>query len=127
MIDVNNLKYVNDTFGHDKGDEYLRGSCRMICETYKHSPVFRLGGDEFVAVLRDKDYEEREALAAQFNAAFEQSYAREDRSPWERYSAAAGMSIREDGDTALEQILKRADAAMYEAKQAFKAKHGSYR
>ena len=127
MIDVNNLKYVNDTFGHDRGDEYLRGCCGIICETYSHSPVFRLGGDEFVAVLQRSDYEEREALAEKFNAAFERSYAREEKQPWERYSAAAGMAEREAGDTTLGQILKRADKAMYQAKKTFKAKHGSYR
>lgn len=127
MIDINNLKYVNDNFGHDAGDDYLKGCCRIICEVYKHSPVFRLGGDEFVAVLRNADYETRETLFSQLNAAFEKAYANENVSPWARYSAAAGMADCESGDTALDQALKRADKAMYEAKQAFKAQHGSYR
>ena len=127
MVDVNNLKYVNDNCGHDKGDEYLRGCCRIICETYKHSPVFRVGGDEFVAVLRNADYEERAKLIEQLNDTFEQAYAQEDKSPWERYSAAAGMAECESGDKSLDQVFKRADKAMYGAKQAFKTTHGSYR
>ena len=69
----------------------------------------------------------RAALAEKLNAAFEQAYAQEDRPPWERYSASAGMSDCEAGDTELDQVLRRADKAMYAVKQAFKAKHGSYR
>lgn len=127
MVDVNNLKYVNDTFGHDAGDTYLRGCCRIICEVFKHSPVFRIGGDEFVAILRNADYENRETLIQTLNTAFDEAYAQEDSSPWARFSAAAGISDCEAGDTTLDQALKRADQAMYAAKQAFKAKHGSYR
>jgi len=78
-------------------------------------------------VLRNSDFEERAALAAQLNAAFEQARAQTERSPWERYSAAAGMAECEAGDTTFEQVFKRADRAMYESKQAFKAQHGSYR
>ena len=127
MMDVNNLKYVNDTFGHEAGDSYLRGCCKQICDIYKHSPVFRMGGDEFVAVLQNDDYERREALAEALRTAFAEAYAREDRPAWERYSVSAGMAVAESGDTAPDQVMKRADAAMYEAKRAFKAQHGSYR
>lgn len=127
MVDVNNLKYVNDTFGHEKGDQYLRGSCNILREVYSRSPVFRLGGDEFAVVLRGADYEARDALASRLSAAFDRARSDTERPEWERCSASAGMSERQAGDTALEQILKRADGAMYEAKQAFKALHGSYR
>ena len=43
VLDVNDLKKVNDTSGHQVGDQYLREACRMICQTFKHSPVFRVG------------------------------------------------------------------------------------
>ncbi len=127
MMDVNNLKYINDTFGHDAGDDYLRGCCKIICDNYKHSPVFRVGGDEFVAILQNADYESRETLAAQLVAAFEQSYTQEDVPPQERYSLSAGTADCTPADKTLEAVLKRADKAMYEAKHAFKAKCGSYR
>ena len=89
--------------------------------------MFRVGGDEFVAVLRNSDYTERAALAVQLNAAFEKAYARTELPMYERYSAAVGTADCEAGDTTLDQVLKRADKAMYEAKQAFKEKNGSYR
>ncbi|MBQ9458816.1 MAG: diguanylate cyclase [Oscillospiraceae bacterium] len=127
MMDINNLKYVNDAFGHDVGDDYIRGCCKIMCDIYKHSSLFRIGGDEFVAVLQTSDYENRTALAAQLENTFAESAARQDSQPWERYSAVAGTAEPETGDTSFSQVLKRADQAMYAAKQAYKAKHGSYR
>ncbi len=57
VFDVNNLKVINDTLGHQAGDEYIKEACKLICDTFKHSPVFRIGGDEFVAVSVKEDYE----------------------------------------------------------------------
>lgn len=62
MFDVNGLKYINDTYGHHKGDEYLRRAAKLICNTFKHSPVFRIGGDEFVVISTDYDYRHRDDL-----------------------------------------------------------------
>ena len=127
MMDVNDLKYVNDTFGHDKGDIYLRGSCRTICDNFKHSPVFRIGGDEFVAILKNEDYENRFALVSRLNAIFAEFLKKPSAAPWERYSLSVGMADCHDGDMSVKQILKRADEEMYAAKQSFKAVHGSCR
>ena len=65
MIDMNSLKNINDTYGHGQGDVALKGTSRVICETFKHSPVHRVGGDEFVAILEGQDFENREALFAE--------------------------------------------------------------
>ena len=59
VCDLNGLKNVNDTLGHIAGDKYLRDGCTVICQVFKHSPVYRIGGDEFAAVLRGADYEDR--------------------------------------------------------------------
>ena len=67
VFDLNNLKLVNDTMGHEAGDKYIQDSCRMICDIFKHSPVFRIGGDEFVAILTKDDYHYRDALLSHFN------------------------------------------------------------
>ena len=80
-----------------------------------------------MAVLQHDDYARRAALLAELETVFAEAYAREDKPAWERCSVSAGMSDAERGDKALGQVLKRADTAMYAAKQAFKAKHGSYR
>lgn len=57
VMDVNNLKKVNDNFGHEKGDVLLQNASKLICQTFPHSPVFRIGGDEFVAIVDGTDFE----------------------------------------------------------------------
>ncbi|MBR2697306.1 MAG: amino acid permease [Clostridia bacterium] len=56
VCDVNGLKNFNDTYGHKAGDEYIRKACKMVCDVYKHSPVYRVGGDEFVVIVRGREY-----------------------------------------------------------------------
>ena len=57
VFDVNDLKKINDTAGHQAGDQCLRNACSIICDIFKHSPVFRIGGDEFSAILSGQDFE----------------------------------------------------------------------
>jgi len=127
MIDINNLKHINDDHGHNAGDAYINGCCHIICEIYKHSPVFRIGGDEFVTVLRGEDYEHRHENFDRLKRTFEQTYGQHDVQPWERYSAAAGMAEFASDDNSVEFVFKRADKAMYADKTAFKEKYGNYR
>ena len=128
MVDINNLKYVNDTFGHKAGDEYIKGSCSMICGMFPNAPVFRMGGDEFVVVLKKENYDDRQLRFEQLLTAFLATYQQPEKEAWERYSASAGMSEFVPGeDKTVDQVLKRADDAMYEYKMKFKQKYGSYR
>ena len=122
MVDLNFLKVINDKYGHDKGNEYIVGSCNLICETYVHSPVYRIGGDEFVVVLEGQDYDHREVLLKQVKGAFKDALHASGLSPWNRYSAAIGMAIYQAGDD-VESVFNRADHAMYEAKAIMKAEH----
>ncbi len=124
MVDVNRLKYINDKFGHTAGDDYLRGCCRIVCQVYKHSPVYRIGGDEFVAILIGEDYEKRKERMQELRTAFETSYNRNERDPWHRYSAAFGMAEHAFDDITFDLVFKRADKAMYEEKKRFKEEHG---
>ncbi len=127
MMDINNLKMVNDNFGHEPGDLYIQGCCRLLCDTFSHSPVYRIGGDEFVAILSERDYEDREERIASLKAAFASSSVDSSREPWERYSASIGSAVFDAGDESFEQVFKRADNAMYQEKEAFRKEHGRYR
>lgn len=122
VTDANRLKYINDNYGHEKGDLYLKQLCSIICEIYRHSPVFRIGGDEFVVMLRNRDYESRRELLAQAVDTFRRCERSEQAKPWERVSAAMGMSVyRMDEDLTVEDVFNRADQRMYEAKTRMKA------
>ena len=114
MFDLNGLKQVNDTCGHAHGDLYIKGCCSLICEQYKHSPVYRIGGDEFIVLLRGEDYKNRDRHLREIQAAFEKDYG--DSDPWERYSAASGMAVCRNGEP-VDDIFDRADEAMYREKE----------
>ncbi len=62
VLDVNDLKKINDTEGHEAGDKYICDACEIICKTFKRSPVYRVGGDEFVVISQDEDYERSDEL-----------------------------------------------------------------
>ncbi len=124
MVDVNCLKMINDHHGHSAGDSYLKGCCRIVCENYKHSPVYRIGGDEFVVILRGADFEIRHERLKQLREAFDSSFANKDAEPWQRYSASAGMAEYANEDKTVELVFKRADKYMYEEKMKFKEKNG---
>ena len=117
MFDCNNLKTINDEFGHEQGDVYLQTAARVICQTFAHSPVFRLGGDEFVALLQREDYRERETLLQVFDRISEAINAAA-KNPWEKVNIARGMAEFRPGlDTDVDQVMRRADEAMYENKR----------
>ena len=118
MVDVNFLKKVNDTFGHEYGDKYLIGACEIICDVFKHSPVYRIGGDEFLAVLQGHDYEQREELMVRLKERFRGSDD-ESMQPWENFSAACGIGVYQLGDT-VEQVFQNADEEMYRNKVEMK-------
>ena len=117
MADLNNLKMINDKYGHDKGNEYLIGSCKLICDVFTHSPVYRIGGDEFAVVLQDRDYRNRKALFEIIKREFQVTSQRKKVDPWKRYSAAVGMSAYIHGeDENVDSVFKRADNEMYAMK-----------
>ena len=120
MFDCNGLKLINDDYGHNKGDVYLKASCRLICKTFAHSPVFRVGGDEFIAVLQDADYARRDALLAEFDRNAEAINAGAGN-PWERVCISKGMAVFNPAtDVNVETVLSRADGLMYTEKRRFK-------
>ncbi len=120
MFDVNNLKMVNDSGGHDAGDEYLIRACRLICHVFKHSPVYRIGGDEFIAVLSGGDYEDRELLRAEMNERMS-SYSNKLPLPDDYVSIACGIAVFDhDNDMSVQDVVKRADEEMYSIKVKMK-------
>ncbi|MCR5342071.1 MAG: GGDEF domain-containing protein [Butyrivibrio sp.] len=117
MADVNNLKKINDHYGHEHGNDFLLGACRIICRVFNHSPVFRIGGDEFVVLLENIDYRNRDKLVAKLKEEFDKSALDESKEPWERYSAALGLAVYDQYiDTSMNDVFKRADDLMYKNK-----------
>ena len=126
LMDANNLKQINDTYGHEAGDTYIKGCCKILCDTYSHSPVFRIGGDEFAVILKGRDYINRDSLMKAITEIFEWVWTEKENDPPHRYSCSLGMADSKSCSSPRETI-KTADDNMYENKKAFKEKYGSYR
>jgi len=119
-FDCDDLKSVNDLYGHEKGDIYLKTSCRLICKVFQHSPVFRIGGDEFAAILRGGDYERREELIREFERASAESRANA-QNRWEQVHVAMGIAAYDpQQDHSVVDTMRRADKIMYVNKKAHK-------
>lgn len=119
MADINLLKTINDLYGHDKGDEYIKGACKIICDTYSHSSIYRIGGDEFVVLLQGRDYANRDQLIKVARDIFDVIMHDTEKKAWTRYSMALGMSIWQSGDD-FDVVFSRADQNMYEEKAKIK-------
>ena len=78
VLDINNLKEVNDTYGHSLGNELISVASRIICDTFKKSPVFRIGGDEFCVILQHRDLADIEKLFDNFDAECATTYIDKD-------------------------------------------------
>lgn len=121
IFDCNDLKMINDQYGHEKGDIYLKTACSLICEVFDHSPVFRIGGDEFAAFLLYNDYKNKSELIALFDESCAKKRATAENR-WEQVGVARGMAIYDPtADRSVEETIRRADKLMYENKREEKA------
>ncbi len=116
VFDINYLKKVNDTYGHDAGDRYIQKASRLICGTFKHSPVYRIGGDEFAVFLEGEDYRNRAELIGTFNRKVEENIRNGG------VVVSAGMDEYDhESDMGFDTIFERADSKMYQRKKKLKS------
>jgi diguanylate cyclase (GGDEF)-like protein len=119
IFDTNNLKEINDTYGHENGNAYLINSCKLICQIFAHSPVFRIGGDEFLVVLTGKDLENHYELMSQLKESMD--LTKNASFPWKQISIACGFGIAEYAQgTTIEETFNKADKNMYKNKREIK-------
>lgn len=117
VFDCDQLKLINDRYGHDKGDIYLKKAAHIICKVFKHSPVFRMGGDEFAVILENEDYMDRDALLEQFDKTAE-TVNEAAAEPWEEVHISKGFAVfAPSEDSAVTDVMQRADQLMYENKR----------
>lgn len=95
----------------------------MIASVFGREDLYRIGGDEFVVVMEGKERQaESTHLLQEFMARIQDYHERKGLKPWEQVYAAAGIADYTSGkDTCTEDVLKRADMAMYTKKVEMKA------
>lgn len=115
LYDVNGLKYANDNFGHEKGDELIESVAVSIKESVGiNGKVFRLGGDEFIAVVKSCDEQICNEIVEKTLHGFE----KKTKEIGINVSAAYGIAIREENEDK-KDLMARADRKMYDCKQAY--------
>ena len=119
ILDTNNLKEINDTYGHENGNAYLVNSCKLICQIFAHSPVFRIGGDEFLVILLDEDLYNHHDLLKQLKESMD--LTKNASFPWKQISIACGIGIATYAKaTTIADTFNKADSDMYKNKRAIK-------
>jgi diguanylate cyclase (GGDEF)-like protein len=115
VFDINGLKEINDTLGHQAGDRYILEGCRIVCKTFQHSPVYRMGGDEFAVIAQGSDYEKMEQLMS--------TLAKKNVKNLKMGGVvvAAGM-VKYTDETCVAEVFAKADAMMYQNKKMLKRK-----
>jgi diguanylate cyclase (GGDEF)-like protein len=119
-IDLDSLKYINDTFGHTAGDTAITHFARILTDTFRDSDVIgRMGGDEFVALIIDATESDLAGMQARLQSNVDAHNLQAE--PGHTLSFSLGV-IRVDSNStiSMEALLSQADAAMYKHKQSRK-------
>jgi diguanylate cyclase len=124
MFDVDNFKWVNDTFGHVAGDKILKEVAAVLCRTFRKDEfIARYGGDEFVVVIAGLS----ESTARQRIATFEKNFKKmrffSHKDGDVKIGISVGIASVAKGNTP-EDLLHKADKAMYEMKKKRKINQG---
>lgn len=117
VLDLNELKKTNDTFGHYYGDMLITNAAKLIENSFLDCPVYRIGGDEFVVILEGHSYTARKALYSKLETAMLEE---RERSEGKGISIAFGASDYASDDKSFSDVFARADNAMYENKKLIK-------
>jgi len=125
FLDLDRFKWINDSQGHPVGDGILAEVGRRLRGQLRGSDLLaRFGGDEFTILVHTTDPSQAERVAARVGAAFQRPFLLPNGA--ESYlSASVGIAFADVGDDATE-IVRNADAAMYAAKDAGRARHALY-
>ena len=115
LFDLNDLKVINDTYGHEMGDQYIIKSCQMINELLPECDIYRVGGDEFVTILTGEDYKNRYELIDKFNQIIDNNV-----DTLEPVIAVGFSDFMPNRDNTLRAVFNRADERMYARKRVLK-------
>ena len=125
FIDLDNFKLINDSLGHGAGDALLIEIALRLIESVRSGDlVARLGGDEFTVLLEGVDAAEAEDVAERILRSLRTSFNLEGHEVFS--NASIGIAYSTDAEASAEDLLKRADTAMYRAKANGKSNYVFY-
>jgi diguanylate cyclase (GGDEF)-like protein len=119
MLDLDNFKHFNDTYGHDAGDSLLRELGRLLRGQLRKSDIScRYGGEEFVLVLPDSSLADAEQRVEQIRAQIKDLQIPHGEQRLSALTVSAGVAQAEDHNGDPRELLRAADTALYAAKNA---------
>lgn len=117
ILDLDNFKDINDTFGHAGGDILLKKISERLCSIIrKEDLIFRFGGDEFIIVLTAKDFTTVTNITRRYVKKISESL--EINGQKISVTVSAGVSVFPGDGRGVETLIKKADSALYEVKKA---------
>ncbi|MBP5091547.1 MAG: diguanylate cyclase [Bacilli bacterium] len=125
MVDINELKYTNDHFGHEAGDQNISLTARAISRIFIHSSIYRIGGDEFVIIAQEDDFTFLESRIKEMESITKLPDRKSLTSP-SVVSVSFGYAVCHKGEMKpFADIFRKADAGMYSKKRTAKKSNKS--
>lgn len=119
MFDVDHFKNINDSYGHDVGDRVLQLIAEVTRKEMRHSDVLaRFGGEEFIALLEDTQLQDSLVIAERIRCAIQKQYIYVESNHAIRFTISIGVAELESHTQTLEDLIKQADIALYQAKKS---------
>lgn len=116
MLDIDNFKQINDNYGHHIGDEVLKAMVRECKALLRKTDIFgRIGGEEFGIALIETDAKKGLRVAERLRKNLAKLKIKTEKNPI-YFTVSIGLATLLEGENSIEQIMKRADKALYEAK-----------
>lgn len=112
IADLDDLKYINDNFGHHEGDNYITTAAQMIKESTRNEDIAaRIGGDEFAIILPQTDLNGAQKIYQRIKEK-QRKYLKEANTI-DTFSISIGYAVKDKKDLNLEEVYKKADQKMY--------------
>jgi len=128
ILDLDNFKLINDTFGHDVGDETLKKTAEVLKQFEKDGDeIFRLGGDEFVIIIPNTTVEETEKRTQQLIEKINEAFAKQRHQKYFPLSVSIGIAFKPMHGKNFEELYKKADEALYVSKEKGKSQYWIYK
>ncbi|BCD68636.1 GGDEF domain-containing protein [Nitratiruptor sp. YY09-18] len=117
ILDIDNFKKINDTYGHLVGDEILKVMGEIL-ENYlrQNTKAYRYGGEEFVILLPNGDFKAAKIVGERLRDVIENRDYKVEQNGYIHFTASFGGTQRQEGDS-VKDVIKRADEALYQAKK----------
>lgn len=117
FCDMDKFKQINDSYGHVVGDQVLQQFCTVVKQQLRPYDSFgRYGGEEFLVVLPNTDAKAAKTVAERIRQVIAEQVLSVSEEQTVSYTVSIGFTVRHDDDTDYSSLIKRADAATYEAK-----------